>query len=159
MRCFMLLLFAASCAGQIADGPPATPDAGSPADAPPMQTPSYATTTKTPYQPQQDMASYEPAPAGYAPVFTELVARHGSRGLSSFKDDAALYNLWLKAQADGALTDLGQRLGPDLMTVIKTNALLGYGNLTALGVAEHQGLAMRLAQRMPAVFVNRQVIV
>ena len=41
--------------------------------------------TKTPYQPQQDAATYEAPPAGYEPVHTQLVARHASRGLASPK--------------------------------------------------------------------------
>src|SRR5262245_39972512 len=66
--------------------------------------------TKTPYAPMQDMKTYEAAPAGYTPVYTEMVARHGSRGLSSPKYDFAIYNMWKQAQADGALTDLGKQL-------------------------------------------------
>lgn len=50
--------------------------------------------TKTPYQPQQEIKNYEQTPNGFQPVFTELVVRHGSRGLSSLKYDLALYNLW-----------------------------------------------------------------
>ena len=33
--------------------------------------------------------------------------------------------MWLKAQADGALTPLGQQLGPDLLAFIKANTILG----------------------------------
>lgn len=55
--------------------------------------------TKTPYQPQQDLKSYEPVPSGFQPVFTEMVARHGSRGLSSLKYDLALYHLWKQAKS------------------------------------------------------------
>ena len=135
----------------------ATPDMATP---PPPAATWY--TTKTPYQPQQSAATYEAPPSGYSVVYTELVARHGSRGLSSFKYDAAMYAIWQSAAADGALTDLGQKLGPDLMRVIKANALLGYGvagitapgygNLTAVGIAEHQQLAVRLLQRLPDYF-------
>lgn len=50
--------------------------------------------TKTPYLPQQNSQTYSAVPAGFNPIFTELVARHGSRGLSSMKYDLALYNLW-----------------------------------------------------------------
>src|SRR3954462_9368212 len=45
--------------------------------------PNYG--TATPYRPRQDIGSYQPPPEGFAPVFTQLVARHGSRGLSSPK--------------------------------------------------------------------------
>ncbi len=118
--------------------------------------------TKTPYQPQQSLSSYEKAPAGFSPVFTELVARHGSRGLSSIKYDLALYNLWKKAKADGALTPLGEQLGADLEKMMAANILLGYGvagisksgygNETQVGIKEHQGIADRLLTRLPDLF-------
>jgi len=128
-------------------------------------------TTATPYQPQQSAVTYEQAPAGFTPVFTEAVVRHGSRGLSSF--DGTVYNMFLQAQADGALTPLGTQLGPDIMAMMKANALLdvgvagitapGYGNLTQTGIAEEQQIAARLLQRLPSYFDslsagNRQIV-
>ena len=120
--------------------------------------------TKTPYAPQQLRARYEAAPAGYAPVFTEMVARHGSRGLSSMKYDLAVYNMWLQAQTDGALTPLGERLGPAVMSIMKANFLLGYGvegistpgygNETQRGIEEHKKLAGRMVKRLPAYWAQ-----
>lgn len=121
-------------------------------------------TTKTPYQPQQSASTYEAAPAGYSAVFTELVVRHGSRGLSSLKYDAAMYAIWQRAAADGALTALGAQLGPDIIRLMKANALLGYsvtgistpgyGNLSQTGIGEHQQLAVRLLNRLPDYFAQ-----
>lgn len=118
--------------------------------------------TKTPYQAQQSIASYQAAPAGFETVFTELVARHGSRGLSSMKYDLALYNLWKQAKTDNALTPLGEKLGSDIEAMMKANIVLGYGvegirqpgygNETALGIDEHRGIADRLLQRLPQLF-------
>ncbi|MCH7313179.1 histidine-type phosphatase [Acinetobacter sp. ANC 3882] len=118
--------------------------------------------TKTPYQPQQDLKKYEAIPQGFQPVFTELVARHGSRGLSSIKYDLALYNLWKQAKAENALTPLGEKLGADLESMMKANILLGYsvegirqfgyGNETMTGIQEHRGIADRLLQRLPDLF-------
>ena len=81
--------------------------------------------TKAPYRPQQDQAIYEAPPAGFLPVFTEMVARHGSRGLSSLKYDLAVTNMWKKAAEDGALTELGAKLGPDVLKLMQANFLLG----------------------------------
>ncbi|MDM0038358.1 histidine-type phosphatase [Variovorax sp. J22G21] len=116
--------------------------------------------TKAPYRPQQDVSTYEAAPAGFSPVYTEVVARHGSRGLSGLKYDLAVYNMWKKAQGDGALTPLGEKLGPDVLKIMKANFLLGYGvagistpgygNETQVGINEHTQLAARLVQRLPA---------
>ncbi len=118
--------------------------------------------TKTPYQAQQSIGSYQAAPAGFEPVFTELVARHGSRGLSSMKYDLALYNLWKQAKTDNALTPLGEKFGSDIEAMMKANIVLGYGvegirqpgygNETALGIDEHRGIADRLLQRLPQLF-------
>ncbi|HJU99985.1 MAG TPA: histidine-type phosphatase, partial [Burkholderiaceae bacterium] len=118
--------------------------------------------TKTPYQPQQDMASYEPVPAGYRAVQTQMLARHGSRGLTGFKTDLALYQLWLQASQEGALTPLGAALGPDLRQLMRANFLLGhgvpgigkpgYGNETMQGIQEHTALAQRMQQRLPELF-------
>jgi hypothetical protein len=115
--------------------------------------------TKSPYRPQQDVASYEAAPADFSPVYTQLVARHGSRGLSSLKYDLAIYNMWKKAQEEGALTPLGAKLGPDVLKIMKANFLLGYGvkgistpgygNETQLGIDEHTQLAARMLKRLP----------
>lgn len=118
--------------------------------------------TKTPYLPLQTMASYEAPPAGYQPVYTQMLARHGSRGLSSMKSDLALYRLWQLAEKENALTPLGSTLGPDIEQLMRANALLGYGvkgisnpgygNETQLGIAEHTQLAQRMRQRLPELF-------
>ncbi|MYM86453.1 histidine-type phosphatase [Rugamonas sp. FT82W] len=118
--------------------------------------------TKTPYQPQQASASYEAPPQGYRAVYTQLLARHGSRGLSSMKTDLALYKLWQLAEKEKALTPLGAQLGDDLLQMMKANALLGYGvagitkpgygNETMQGVTEHKQLAERMIRRLPQLF-------
>ncbi|VBB15580.1 histidine-type phosphatase [Burkholderia stabilis] len=171
-------LLLTACGGETSR-PPATPadnNGSTPAPQPtptPTPTPAPATyyQTKTPYRPQQDAATYEAPPAGYTPVYAELVARHGSRGLSGFKYDGAIYAMLVKAEADGALSALGAQLKADTYAMMKANALLGYGvsgistpgygNLTQTGIREHQQLAARLAQRLPALFSvgNRQVVV
>jgi hypothetical protein len=120
--------------------------------------------TKTPYEPRQDMATYEAPPAAYMPVFTQMLARHGSRGLTSFKADLALYNMWLQAQKQGALMPLGRQLGPDILALMRANFVLGYGvpgistpgygNETQQGIAEHVDLARRMAVRLPALFAG-----
>lgn len=124
------------------------------------QTGYYA--SKTNYKPQQSASTYELPPAGFAPVYTELVARHGTRGLSSMKYDDAVLNMWTQAKTDKALTDLGEKLGADVEKIMKANFLLGYGvagisnagygNLTQVGINEHQQLGARLYARLPALF-------
>jgi hypothetical protein len=86
--------------------------------------------------------------------------------------------MWLAAQASGGLTKAGERLGVELLDVIRANTLLGYnvpgitapdyGNLTLTGIAEHTQLARRLAARTAPLLssavttapaTNRQVLV
>lgn len=137
-------------------------DGGSGASAP-ARIGYYA--SKTNYQPQQAANTYEPAPAGFQTVYTELVARHGTRGLSSMKYDDAVLNMWTQAKADGALTALGEKLGPDVEKIMKANFLMGYGvagistpgygNLTQVGINEHRQLAVRLYNRQPTLFTGQ----
>ncbi|MDI4634531.1 histidine-type phosphatase [Pelomonas sp. V22] len=108
--------------------------------------------SKTPYQPLQSSSSYEAAPAGYEPVQTQIVARHGSRGMTGAKAEQQLLKLWQQAQQQDALTPLGRELGPDLERLNAAHAKLGYGNLSQIGIEEHRQLARRLAARLPALF-------
>lgn len=127
----------------------------------PAPTPTYYQ-TKTPYRAQQDLATYEPPPPGFAVVHTQLVARHGSRGLAGFKSDLVVYDMWQRAQAEGVLTELGERFGPDVLKIIRANFLLGYGvpgitkpgygNETATGIEEHTLLAVRMHARLTGLF-------
>lgn len=112
---------------------------------------AYQYSTKAVYSPQQQAESYEPAPQGFSPVFTEMVARHGSRSLSSPKYDVLTKLVWEEAQRQGALTTLGQGLGGKVDLVTAANQKLGYGLLSALGKEEHANLATRLAARLPAL--------
>ncbi|MFM5228463.1 histidine-type phosphatase [Aeromonas media] len=113
--------------------------------------PDYQYSTKAVYVARQDADSYEVAPAGFTPVFTELVARHGSRSLSSPKYDVLTKQIWDAASRQGALTDLGQKLGAKVDAVTAANRQLGYGLLSAVGKEEHALLATRLAERLPAL--------
>jgi hypothetical protein len=130
--------------------------------------------TKTPYQAQQDSASYEAPPQGYRAVYTQMLARHGSRGLSSMKKDLALYHLWRQADKENALTPLGRQLGAAIHEMMKANFLLGYGvegisnpgygNETLQGIDEHTQLARRLHGRLHELFADaaahkRQILV
>ncbi len=118
--------------------------------------------TKTPYPlPQVSAADLAPPP-GYRAVHTQLLARHGSRGLTGMKADLALYRLVQLAQQEQALTPLGHALAADIWKMMQANALLGYGvagirkpgygNETVQGIREHQQLAQRLYQRLPELF-------
>ncbi|WP_435080792.1 histidine-type phosphatase [Clavibacter michiganensis] len=110
--------------------------------------------SKTPYAPQGTAADLAPAPAGFAPVYTESVARHGSRALSSFKYDSLTTQVWEQARSEGALTTLGQTLGPEVAKLTAANKKLGYGNLTGQGADQHRGIGARVVERLPSLFAG-----
>lgn len=109
-------------------------------------------TTKTPYAPQERLGDYRPAPKGFAPVFTENVARHGSRAMTDSSDGDAVLAVVRSAQAQGALTRLGARLGPQVESLLAGASSVGYGSLSGRGVAEQQQTARRMEQRLPSLF-------
>lgn len=105
---------------------------------------------------QSDIDAYSPAPTGYAPVATESVARHGSRGLSAYKYDALLHRLAVTAQAEnGFLTpEIGREFSANLDAITAANVANGYGMLTGQGAAQHQGIGARAAQRNASLFAD-----
>ena len=111
----------------------------------------YQYSTKAVYTPQQSATTYQAAPTGFNPVFTELVARHGSRSLSSPKYDVLTKQIWEQAASEGALTALGQTLGHKVDLVTAANEKMGYGLLSQRGKDEHAQLATRLADRLPTL--------
>jgi hypothetical protein len=109
-------------------------------------------TSKEPYAPRQSPASLTPPPEGFQIVMVQHVARHGSRALSSPDDDDLMYQLWQQAEREGALTPLGELLGPVLEDVLRVHTELGYGLTSELGMLEHRETAHRLLERHPALF-------
>ncbi|MBM7389554.1 hypothetical protein JOE37_002548 [Clavibacter michiganensis] len=110
--------------------------------------------SKTPYAPRGTATDLAPAPAGFAPVYTESVARHGSRALSSFKYDSLTTQVWEQARSEGALTSLGATLGPEVAKLTAANRKLGYGNLTGQGADQHRGIGARVVERLPSLFAG-----
>ncbi|MCG7228923.1 histidine phosphatase family protein [Corynebacterium minutissimum] len=113
--------------------------------------------TKQHYQPQG--VTYAEAPAGFHQIYTSTVNRHGSRGLSSFKYDDLAQQMLEYAKEHGQLTELGEKLIPQVEAMITVNKELaggtgqeaGYGNLTVVGREELQGIGQRNAQRNSAL--------
>lgn len=111
-------------------------------------------TTKQPYEPRQSPRSYQSPPKGFTPVFTENVARHGSRAMTDSGDGDAVLAVLGAARAQGALTPLGARLGPQVTTLLAGASSIGYGNLSGLGAQEQEGTALRMERRLPSLFAT-----
>lgn len=126
------------------------------ADAPADQGDFYS--SKQPYiEPSAaDIAAYQPAPAGYAPLATESVARHGSRGLSGYKYDLLLRRLAETAQAEGGFLtpEIGAAFIDDLDAITAANVENGYGMLTGQGQVQHQGIGERAVARNATLFAD-----
>ncbi|MEU1468800.1 histidine-type phosphatase [Streptomyces sp. NPDC005761] len=108
--------------------------------------------TKTPYAPQQNPRTYQHAPKGFVPVFTENVSRHGSRAASDSEDGDLILALWEKARSEGQLTRDGERFGGETKSLLAAMETIGYGQLSGRGVREIQDTAARLEQRLPGLF-------
>ncbi|WP_043686209.1 histidine-type phosphatase [Streptomyces xylophagus] len=116
------------------------------------RTDSYG--TKATYEPEQNSRSYQKAPAGYTPVFTENVSRHGSRSATDSSDGDLILALLDKAQAEGQLTAKGREFGPKAQALEAAMSTIGYGNLSARGKAEIQATATRMEKRLPSLFAS-----
>ncbi len=74
-------------------------------------------------------ASYSQAPEGYETVYTESMARHGSRGLSSYKYDALLMKMAEAAEADNGFKSdaIKSEFMKNLKAITAANVENGYG--------------------------------
>ncbi|KAB1654087.1 histidine phosphatase family protein [Pseudoclavibacter chungangensis] len=100
------------------------------------------------------IAAYSDAPGGYEVTFTEGVARHGSRGLSSYKYDLLLQRLAETAAAeDGFVSDeVRDTFLANLAGMTGANVQNGYGQLTGQGETQHQGIGGRAYDRNTPLF-------
>ena len=98
-------------------------------------------------------AKYTKAPAGYKPFYISHYGRHGSRFHQPADHYHALYNTLAKADSAGKLTNLGKSL-LERAKYLDEYAAPRAGDLTQLGVAQHQGIAKRMVKNFPEVFKN-----
>lgn len=102
-------------------------------------------------------AKYTKAPAGYKPFYLTHYGRHGSRFHQPADHYHALYNTLAKADSAGKLTELGKSL-LEHAKYLDEYAAPRAGDLTQLGVAQHQGIAKRMVKNFPELFKNNAYI-
>ena len=102
-------------------------------------------------------AKQTPAPKGYKPFYVRHYGRHGSRYLLGDGDYQWIIQLMTKADAVNGLTPLGKDVLQRLQLVWKETAGHG-GDLTPLGVRQHQGIAERMSKNFPEVFRGKRQI-
>ncbi len=108
--------------------------------------------TKAPYAPRERLRDYQRAPRGFIPVFTENVARHGSRAMSDSDDADAVLTVLNEARRQQALTPLGSQLAPRIRSLLAGAESIGYGSLSGLGAQEQRQTALRMERRLPSLF-------
>ena len=102
-------------------------------------------------------AKQTPAPKGYKPFYVSHYGRHGSRYLLGDGDYQWIIQLMTKADAVNGLTPLGKDVLQQLQLVWKETEGHG-GDLTPLGVRQHQGIAERMSKNFPEVFRGKRQI-
>ncbi|MEV6111466.1 histidine-type phosphatase [Streptomyces sp. NPDC052109] len=110
--------------------------------------------TKAPYESRQGAHAYQRPPAGFEPVLTENVSRHGSRAATGSEDGDLVLGLWDQAQEDGRLTEEGEEFGPTVRALMAAMDKVGYGNLSGRGRQEMRDTATRMEQRLPTLFAK-----
>lgn len=96
-----------------------------------------------------------PAPKGYKPFYVSHYGRHGSRYLLSDRDYQWIIQLMEKAEIVNGLTPLGHDVLKRLIMVWE-EAQGRAGDLTPLGVRQHQGIAERMSKNFPEVFSGKR---
>ncbi|MFT9110738.1 MAG: histidine-type phosphatase [Bifidobacterium psychraerophilum] len=109
--------------------------------------------SKQPYTAPGSTA-YSAAPAGYQPIYSESVARHGSRGLSSYKYDALLLKMAETASAENGFVSEAAKDSflSNVNAIIAANVDNGYGMLTGQGADQHYGIGERAYERNKSLF-------
>ena len=102
--------------------------------------------------------SYSAIPSRYHLAYTESVARHGSRGLSSYKYDALLALMAQSAAENNYAGFVSPEVGKEFINnvnaITAVNVGNGYGMLSGQGAIQHQGIGERIYQRDADLFAN-----
>lgn len=96
-----------------------------------------------------------PAPKGYKPFYVSHYGRHGSRYLLGDRDYQWIIQLMEKAETVNGLTPLGHDVLKRL-NMVWEEAQGRAGDLTPLGVRQHQGIAERMTKNFPEVFRGKR---
>lgn len=92
-----------------------------------------------------------PAPKGYKPFYISHFGRHGSRWHIGDRDYIAPYETLKAAHEAAALTPLGEEVYRKA-AILEEDGRSRIGELTRLGVRQHQEIARRMLRSFPEVF-------
>lgn len=102
-------------------------------------------------------AKLTPAPKDKKPFYISTYARHGSRFLIKEKEYEWPYQLMLKAESDGKLSEVGKET-LEILDALRKEAKNRYGELTPLGATQHRKIAQRMYNNFPEVFKGHAIV-
>lgn len=117
--------------------------------------PNFTASNYTLY-PEPGNVKYTKAPAGYKAFYLSHYGRHGSRYHHSEDEYKYLFETLSKADSQGKLTEVGKQ-ALAYTHVLVTEAAPRTGDLTQVGVKQHEGIAKRMAKNFPEIFRERTV--
>ena len=106
--------------------------------------------------PEPANTKYTKAPAGYKPFYISHYGRHGSRYHHDSNEYKYIYKTLSKADSAGKLTELGKQ-ALAYAKVLYKKAAPQKGDLTQVGVHQHEGIAKRMYKNFPEVFKDVNV--
>lgn len=96
-------------------------------------------------------------PDSLTPVFVNHVGRHGSRYPASSHFTMLIHRTLERAEREKTITPLGRQFKADVERVISATANR-WGELDSIGEREHQGIAERMYNNYPQLFVDSHVV-
>ena len=104
-----------------------------------------------------DGAPETPAPEGYKPFYVSHYGRHGSRWMIKEENYTELVDMLAKEDSLGNLSDMGKSVLARCRQIGEDGRGRA-GELTPIGAEQHKGIAGRLYNRYPELFVGNAEI-
>lgn len=108
------------------------------------------------YENQLTDKALTPSPAGYEPFYMSHYGRHGSRFLTSAGTYNEVEEQLKKAEKAGKLTAKGKETLQKLEQFLPMTEKRA-GDLTPVGERQHHGIARRMVQHFPEIFMKKDV--
>ena len=99
---------------------------------------------------------YTKAPAGYKPFYISHYGRHGSRYHHNDEEYKYLFETLAKADSAQKLTETGKQ-ALAYAKILATDAAPKKGDLTQVGVSQHEGIANRMYKNFGEIFKDQKV--
>ena len=107
--------------------------------------------------PDSNFKEQTPPPTGYKPFYISHYGRHGSRYLNNRYAFDMPHQTLQKADSLKKLTSVGKAVLGQIQYIVR-NTENQWGELTELGKEQHRGIARRMMERFPEVFVDSAII-